>query len=213
MKNKIAIIASGPIYNKKLHKELLEDFDIYICADGGADNAKNFGIVPKYIIGDLDSITKSSLSYFKNHEKVEIIRDTNQDKTDLELAIDFAQKLNPKEIIIFGAIGSRLDHTLANIYCLDKIKSEIEAKIIDDKTTIELIKDKTRIVGKKDDIISIIPISSISNLKYSGFKWNVKNLNTQPGWFGISNKIEKEPASISFSDGKLLLIRVRKNDD
>jgi thiamine pyrophosphokinase len=213
MKNRIAIIANGPINNNKLNKELLENFDIYICADGGANNAKNFGIVPKYIIGDMDSINKSSLIYFKNHEKIEIIRDTNQDKTDLELAIDFAQKLNPKQIIIFGAIGSRIDHTLANIYCLDKIKSGIEAKIVDDKTTIELLKDKTKIVGKKDEIISVIPISSISNLKYSGFKWNVENLDTKPGWFGISNKIEKESASISFSDGKLLLIRVRKNDD
>ncbi len=209
MKSRIAVIASGPINNKTLHKKLLGDFDCYICADGGAENAKNLGITPDYIVGDLDSITKSSLNEFKNNEKIEIIKDTNQNKTDLELSIDLAQKLDPKEIIIFGAIGDRIDHTLANIFCLDKIKSSIRAKIIDDKTSIELVKDSTKISGKKDDLISVIPISNISNLKYNGFKWNVENLDTEPCWFGISNKLEKTNASISFSKGKLLLIRVR----
>ena len=209
MKSRIAIIASGLINNINLHKKLLSDFDLYICADGGAENAKNLGITPDYIVGDLDSIKKSSLNEFKNKEKIEIIKDTNQDKTDLELAIDLASKFEPEEIIIFGALGNRIDHTLANIYCLDKIKSGIKAKIIDDKTSIELVKDSTEISGKKDDIVSIIPISNISNLKYSGFKWNVENLDTAPCWFGISNKLKGKKASISFSNGKILLIRVR----
>jgi len=213
MKNKIAIIANGPVNNKKLHKKLLLDFDLYICADGGAENAKKLGINPDYIVGDLDSITKSSLNEFKNKEEIEIIEDRNQDKTDLEIAIDLAQKFDPNEIIIFGALGNRIDHTLANIFSLDKIKSNIKAKIIDDKTSIKLVKDSTEISGKKDDIISVIPISKIKNLNFCGLKWNVENIDTEPGWFGISNKLKKKSASVSFSKGKLLVITVRNNDD
>jgi thiamine pyrophosphokinase len=209
MKQKIAIIANGLIENKKLHKELLKDFDIFICADGGANNAKELDITPDYIVGDFDSITTSVFNHFKERNKTKMIKDKNQNKTDLEIAINLAEKLNPSEITIFGATGNRIDHTLANIYCLDKIKPEIKAKIVDNKNTIELLKKNTEIKSGKNDIISVIPISDVNNLNYTGFKWNVKNLDTQSGWFGLSNKIEKNNANINFSKGKVLVIRVR----
>ena len=208
MKNKIAIIANGSINNKNLHKEMLKDFDIYICADGGANNAKELGIVPNYIIGDLDSIKTSVYDYFKNFD-TKIIKDTNEDKTDLELAINLAETLAPSEIKIFGAIGNRIDHTLANIYCLDKINSEIPAEIIDDKNIIYLIKKKTKFSGEKGDIVSVIPLSAVLNLNYKGFKWNVKNLDTKSCWFGISNKMIGDEANIDFSEGKIIVIKVR----
>ena len=102
--------------------------------------------------------------------KTKIVKDTNQDKTDLELAISIAESLDPTQIIIFGAIGNRIDHTLANILCLVKIKENIISKIIDDRNIIELINENTDIIGEKKDIVSIIPITDTSNLKYSGLR-------------------------------------------
>ena len=210
MKNKIAIIANGSMNNKKLHKELLKDFDIFICADGGANNVKELGIIPDYIVGDLDSIENSTYNYFREQAETEIIKDTNQDKTDLELAISLAETLNPCEIKIFGAIGNRIDHTLANIYCLDMINPEISAEIVDDKNIIQLMKKGAKIVGEKNDIVSVIPLSNVSNLNYLGFKWNVKNIDTKSGWFGISNIMLEKHASIDFSEGKILVVKVRR---
>lgn len=210
MKNKIAIIANGSMNNKELHKELLKDFDIFICADGGANNAKEFGILPDYIIGDLDSLKISVFNHFKELGKTKIIKDTNEDKTDLELAINLAETLYPSEIKIFGAIGDRIDHTLANIYCLDKISPEIVAEIVDDKNIIRLIKKATDIKGEKNDIISVLPLSDVFNLNYLGFKWDVKNLDTKSGWFGISNKMLGNNASINFSEGKILVVKIRR---
>lgn len=168
------------------------------------------GVIPDYIIGDLDSAKKPTISYFKQLGKTKIIKNTDQDKTDLELALSLAESLDPQEINIFGALGKRMDHTLANIYCLDKIKPEIKARIIDDTNTIELIRDNVEIIGKKNDILSIIPISDVSNLNYNGLKWNVENLDTKTGWFGISNRFENKSGTISFSKGKILVIRVRE---
>ncbi len=209
MKNKIAIIANGTITNNDFHKEILQDFDSIICADGGANIAKELDITPDYIIGDLDSIKKSVFNYYKKLNKTKIIKDTNPDKTDLELAIKLAETFNPSKITIFGAIGNRIDHTLANIYCLDKIKPGIKAEIVDDKSTIQLAKESLEITGEKDDTISVIPLSDVNNLKYTGFKWNITNLDTKIGWFGISNKILNKKASINFSKGKILIIKFR----
>jgi len=209
MKNKIAIIANGTITNYDFYKEILQDFNIIICADGGANIAKELDIIPDYIIGDMDSIKTSVFNFYKELNKTKIIKDTNPDKTDLELAIKLAETLNPFKINIFGAIGNRIDHTLANIYCLDKIKPGIKAEIIDERSTIQLAEENLEITGEKNDIISIIPLSDIEGLNYTGFKWNVKNLDTKIGWFGISNKILNKKASINFSKGKILIIKLR----
>jgi len=208
MKNKIAIFANGYVKNLKFHKDLLKDADIIICADGGANNAKKIGVIPNYIIGDLDSASKSSIEFFKDKSK--IIKDDNPDKTDMELALSFAETLAPSEILIMGAIGDRIDHTLANIMCLDKIKSDVKGQIVDEKNIIELVENSADISGDKNDIISIVPITDISNLCYTCLKWNVENLDTNIGWFGISNRLEEKNANISLSNGKLLLIRIRE---
>jgi len=209
MKNKIAIIANGTINDTKFHKKLLDDVDIILCADGGANTAKKMDIIPDYIIGDLDSADSSVIDFFKKN-KTKIIHDNNQNKTDLELALALAENLNPNDIIILGAIGDRIDHTLANILCLTKIKSNVKAQIIDNKNTIELIRDSIDFKGDKNDVVSVIPLEDISNLNYTGLKWNVKNLDTKLGWFGISNRFVNNKANISFLKGKLLVIKVRE---
>jgi thiamine pyrophosphokinase len=208
MGKKIAIIGNGTINNTIFHKKLLKNIEIIICADGGATNAKKMQIIPNYIIGDLDSTNEDILNYFKN-KKTKIILDKDQDKTDMELAISLAESFNPTAIIILGAIGYRIDHTLANILCLNKIKSNIKTQIIDDRNIIELVDNSKNIIGKKDEIISVIPLTDIIGLSYHGMKWIVKNKNTKFGWFGISNKLEKNSANISLKEGKLLIIRVR----
>jgi len=209
MKNKIAIIAKGTINNTDFHKNLLEDVDIIICADGGVNNAKKIGVTPDFIIGDLDSADSSILDFYKN-TKTKVIKDTNQDKTDLELALSLAESLDPHEILILGAIGDRIDHTLANILCLNKIKPGIKAQIIDDKNTVELVDKKIDIVGNKDDIVSVIPLTDVSGLSYTGLKWLVSDKHTKFGWFGISNRLTQNNATISLSEGKLLVIHVKE---
>jgi len=204
----ILIVANGSIENYSFYKNLIKKSDIIICADGGANTAVKLDIIPDYIIGDLDSIKHDVLEYYK--EKSEIIKDVNQNKTDFELALELAESKNPKNITIIGAIGKRIDHTFANILSLIKIKKGIKAKIVDHHNTIELVDNNTEVIGKKNEIVSIIPLTNLKNLNYSGFKWDVKNLNTDFGWFGISNKLEGEKGIINLDKGKFLLVRVRK---
>ena len=210
MKNKIIIIANGRIENHDFHKKIIENSDIIICADGGANSAKNLGIIPDYIVGDFDSINSSISDFFKKNGRTKIIKDNNQEKTDLELAIALAETLNPSEILIIGAIGDRIDHTLANILCLAYIKPEIKAKIVDFKNTIELVDTSIDINGKKDDIISVVPLTDLFGLSYKGLKWKVTDKNTRLGWFGISNRLSDNKAKISLTKGKLLVIKVRE---
>jgi len=209
MKNKIAIIANGTINDLGFHKKLLENKDIIICADGGSNNAKKMDVIPDYIIGDLDSTDTSTIVFFRD-KGTEIIKDTNENKTDLELAISLAETLDPFEIIIVGAFGDRIDHTLANIYCLSKINSNIKAQVVDEKNIVELLEDQIEIDANKDDIISVVPISDISDLNYEGFKWNLKNFNANAGWFAISNRLIGKKGKLNLKDGKILVVKSKE---
>lgn len=180
-----------------------------ICADGGANTAKKMNIRPDYIIGDFDSADSSILDFFKD-QNTNIIKDQNENKTDLELALSLAESLDPREILIIGAFGDRIDHTLANILCLTKIKAGVKAKMIDNKNIIELVEKSTDIYGEKDSIVSIVPLTDVSGLSYSGMKWLVSNKNTKFGWFGISNKFTKNNANVSLSEGKILVIHIKE---
>jgi len=209
MKNKIAIIANGTVKDSEFHKKILENKDIIICADGGSNNAKKMEIIPDYIIGDLDSTDSSTIDFFRD-KGTKIIKDTNENKTDLELAISLAKTLDPSEIVIIGAFGDRIDHTLANIYCLSMIDSNIKAQIFDEKNVVELFEDQIEIDGNKDDIISVIPISDISDLNYEGFRWNLKNFNANAGWFAISNKLTGKKGKLNLKDGKIIVVKSKE---
>jgi len=206
---KILIIANGTIKDLDFHKNLVNKSDLVVCADGGLNHCENLEIVPDYLIGDFDSVEENLLQKYKDNEKTKVIFDPDQDKTDLELAIELCHTLDPVEINIIGAIGSRMDHTLGNILCLDKINKKIKAKIINENNVIELIYDVCELEGQKDDIVSIIPLNLVSGLTYSGLKWGVEDKQVDLGWLGICNKLTSNKGSVKLNSGKVLIIKSR----
>src|SRR5277367_6590431 len=82
-----------------------------IALDGAAETLKKFKIIPKIIIGDLDSISPKTLKFFAQ-QQVAIIKDSDQNSTDLDKGIRHALSLGAEEIIISNALGGRIDHTL-----------------------------------------------------------------------------------------------------
>jgi thiamine pyrophosphokinase len=205
----IFIISNGKLENIPFHKKLLKDADMIICADGGANNANLLKVIPDYIIGDFDSVKKTMLNHFEKTNKTVIIPKPEQDSTDTEAAISLSKAFRPKEITFLCAIGERIDHTIANIMCLEKVKG-IKSQIVNKNNTIFMIEDeKANIKGKKGDIVSIIPLIPTKGITYTGLKWNVKNLDTNWGWFGICNEMTKNKATIDVKKGKVLIIKAK----
>ena len=118
-----------------------------------------------------------------------------------DMAIQFSKRPN-LEFSYKSMLIEKTKQIIAHI-------KELKAEIIDHKNIIQLVKNHIEINGEKDDIISVVPITDVENLNYTGLKWNVKNLDTVIGWFGISNKFTDGKAVIDFSKGKVLIIRVR----
>lgn len=136
-----------------------------------------------------------------------------KDLTDTEAGIDLAIKLKSTQITIIGAIGTRQDHTIANIHILKKaLDKNIKSKIINEKNEIELINKD--IVLKKDNkykYISIIPLTSkVTELTIEGMKYSLKNYTLEIGnSLGISNEQIDEFAEIKIKSGILIIIKSR----
>ena len=191
--------------------------DVVIVADRGVMAAKELDIIPDYIVGDFDSGDTTVVEYFKSQFEVygkPMVRTFNpeKDETDTELAISLALTLNPKEIVLLGATGTRLDHTMANIELLYRItESGVRARIIDEYNVIS-IHDK-EITLKRDkafgEYFSLIPFTdSVKGLNIRGAKYEVENYILSSGSsLGVSNEFMKNIVKISFGSGILILFQ------
>ena len=206
---RILIIGNGNIDNNAI-QDILKPSDVIICCDGGSKYLFNEGILPHYIIGDLDSSVPQIIQFFETKNVVFKKFDAKKDETDMELCIDFALGLNPDEIIILGGIGTRLDHSLANINLLIKAEDKnIKATIIDSKNTVNITKNEFKIQGKKGDLVSLMPISSmVEGVSTKGLEYPLNNATMHIGKsLGISNVMLEDCASVSVKNGYLSIIK------
>lgn len=168
-------------------------------------------IIPDYIIGDLDSINENIINYYKSKNVKFEKFPTKKDETDTELCIELSSKLKAKEIHLIGALGGRIDHTIANINLLYYIRQKgINPKIISEKEEIYIaIEEEIIIDGNIGDTISILPIKgdakgvTLNNLEYP--------LNNDDIEFsrplGISNVMADTNCSIKVNEGSLIIIK------
>ena len=112
------IFANGILPDLEKARGLLEGNETIICADGGTRHALALGLVPAIVVGDLDSLSDPDRIKLLDAKVPIIPHPHDKDETDLELALGHAMAMEPAAILIAGALGSRLDHTLGNLSLL-----------------------------------------------------------------------------------------------
>jgi thiamine pyrophosphokinase len=213
---KAVIIANGNIKNFQKFSKIITRTDLIICADGGASHLKKMKILPHVIIGDFDSINSQDKPYFENNNIKFIKHHVDKDATDTELAAIYAIEQNACDITFIGATGSRLDHTISNIFLLKKIADQpaykkIKCRIIDDNNEISLVTDKITLNKTKNSFVSIIPLTGkVEGVTTSGLKYPLTNAKIEFGTsLGISNRFTDEKATISLEKGILIVTKSR----
>lgn len=105
------ILAGGMLPTPALWPALLEGCGAVIAADGGLAHARVLRVTPDLVVGDLDSVEPSLLERYPN---VPIERHrADKDQLDLELALEAAWSRGATGVRVAGAVGGRLDQTLA----------------------------------------------------------------------------------------------------
>lgn len=192
------IIGNGSICDYSYIKSKLRGDDFFICADGGLKHIAELGIKPDIAIGDFDSSEKcdSVKTYVYPEDK---------DFTDGELAVDYALQSGYDEILLIAMTGTRLDHTMTNIFQLAKSKG---ISLIDDKNEIHIVRDTLEIESKKGKTLSIIPVfSDLEGITSTGLLYPLKDETLCFGkGRGNSNVITDDKCIISVKSGMGVVI-------
>ncbi len=206
----VAIVANGHV-----DEDFLPDIgsaDLVIGVDQAAYWLLQHGVTPQIAIGDFDSTSRSEFNLIK--KKVPDVRafPSEKDVTDLELAIDHAISLKPKEVIIYGAIGIRFDHTIAAIGLLEKfLKRNIDAKIRDKHNEAFLLQSRRTIIkSNRYRYLSILAYSPKACVTLRGVLYPVaKHIFHRSGSLGVSNEIVGKEAEVIVHSGIVLVIQSR----
>ncbi|WKY46360.1 thiamine diphosphokinase [Eubacteriaceae bacterium ES3] len=211
---KAIIFSNGDYRDKGFYQNYLRNSagSFIIGADGGANFLMEIGICPDFLVGDMDSISTATYNYFKEKTIVEKYP-AMKDQTDTEIAIQKAIELKATEVVIFGGMGDRIDHSLGNIYLLSRLlKKGIRGQIKNEKQEIILIDDEITLSYPVKTVVSILPIDgAASSIWIEGFLYPVENGDmtiTEP--YGISNVTNEASQKIRVGQGKLLIIANRE---
>lgn len=215
---RVVIIAGGEIKDLSFLRSRIDALspEAVICADSGARHLRDSGVVPRMIVGDMDSLPADLLDAFAG-QGVEIRRyRADKDETDAELAFEAACEFRPSAIFVFGALGYRLDHTLANLSLLLKgAERHIPVTLLDRWCEVFLITGTCTIEGKAGQTVSLLPLfGEATGVSLSGFHYPLENgtmVMTSP--FGISNRLSRDRATVSLKSGSLVAIRYFQRDE
>jgi thiamine pyrophosphokinase len=214
--NKCIILANGKPPAKSVLAYLKKKgYSFLICADGGANTARKINVLPNYIIGDLDSVTKVTLKYFNGKSKVIGIK--RQNDTDVEKCIKYAIKKKLDDIVLTGVTGNRLDHTFCNLGIVLKFSQLATIRIIAENSFLAPFSGNVNIRTCSGETISLYGINSKTRIISEGLYYPLKNISLP---FGVkestSNLAEGSVVKLRISGGEIFVIRdlktVIKND-
>jgi len=201
---KTCAIISGGAYSPLCG---IEAADFVIACDKGLCYAQKEGITPDLLVGDFDSFTGDL------PQDIPVLRlPCEKDETDTMAAFGYAVENKFEKILLFCALGARLDHLLGNLQTAAyAAKCGITVKITDTDNEIYVFSGKKLRFPKKEGFsISVISLSDkCENVNLSGGKYGLKNATlTNATTLGISNEWTDD-ITVSADSGVLAVVMSR----
>jgi len=205
------IFVNGEIVDYPATARWLHSDDYRIAADGGARHMDALGLSPHVIVGDLDSIDENLLARYRQEGAAVERHPTAKAATDLELAIARAVSDGAAEVLLIGALGGRLDQTLANLLILAQRKWNVPLAVAEGDQLARVLRGprELTLTGSKGGYVSAIALSEeVTGVTYKGLEYPLVKATLRLGsTLGVSNTLASSPAHISIETGILLVIQ------
>ncbi len=215
MSVKIIILAGHDLDDLDWTRSQIGIDDLIICADSGLRHAIALGVIPEYVIGDFDSVDPAHLDWAKAQQGVAVHHDADQNATDLQKALRLSQEHSKDaQIIVFGALGGRLDHQFGNILSLEQFDGHSRIALRDKTTHLRLLSQPFSFEGQIGDYVGVIPLRETKNLRYEGLEYAAEDLGPpyNLGWLGTSNVMSADEGRVDFDSGIVLFIHTSVPD-
>lgn len=205
MKKNIVVVAGGELdasFLKQIRKQ-----NLIIGVDRGAWWLIENNIILTHAIGDFDSITSEEFKKIRQISPNVVQYEKEKDETDLELGLLLAASLEPATVEVYGALGSRFDHSLAGIFLLEQFR-DIDITYRNKHNELCLITNQKIIKKDKFRYCSFISLTDRSEITLDGFKYPLtKGTLKRSQSLGVSNEIIHHEATITVHTGKILCIK------
>ncbi|MFC5648452.1 thiamine diphosphokinase [Paenibacillus solisilvae] len=209
--SRIVIFSGGRLGDWALR--LIQPDDFLIGADRGALFLVSNGYQPDLALGDFDSVTEEELAAIRAASKETLDFDpVEKDFTDTELAWKIAMDKKPGQLLLIGGLGTRFDHTLANVHLLRQTaEHNTDAWIMDEHNRIRLVAGRACLPGSDFTYVSLLPLTAtVTGITLEGFQYPLTDATLEIGQsLGISNKLQADAGYVSIREGLLLLIESR----
>lgn len=199
---KALLLCSGPFKPSDLPGDF--SYDLVVAVDGGYVHARALGLKPDFLIGDMDSLPHQSL--IEAEEMGIPLRrfPTIKNKTDTHLAVDFVIDKGYTDIVILGALGRRMDHTLSNMSLLQYMYQKgCNGVLVDTYNEIRYLTDTLILYNRVGHLLSIVPITPLVGLTLNGVAYPLDEANVSfASSLCVSNVIQSPQARISLRSGE-----------
>lgn len=185
--------------------------DWLVGVDRGALFLVRHGFSPRLAIGDFDSVTAEEMAEIERRSlHVSSCDPVMKDLTDTEMALIWALQQQPAEIVLLGVLGSRFDHTLANVHLLRKaLRENVPCRIVDERNEIRLVDSHCTIERDHFTHVSLLPLTAdVTGITLRGFLYPLENATLCIGdTLGISNVLTEQTGTIDVATGLLLVMK------
>lgn len=173
-----------------------------IAADGAATTLVANGVVPEFIVGDLDSVDADTLRRIEGLS--EVIVEPDQDTNDFEKTLRFAEGQLWKRLLIVGIHGGDLEHTLNNWSVMMRYGKSLSLTALDRARYALPLYTSTQFSASESELLSLIP-QPHAQLTTVGLQWPLVNeALSLGGREGARNRASSDVVQITVHDGSLL---------
>ena len=201
------IIANGASCSSELLGQLLEWSPLVIVLDSAIERVMQLDIKVDVLLGDFDR-NFDTKKYEELQYPIEIVHTPDQNKTDLEKAIDYLIERKIPAVNIVWATGRRADHTITNLTNIVRFKDLIKIVILDDYSKIFQLPRNFQKWYTANTNISLIPVGEVSGIHSENLVYPLKDDTLTIGYrTGSSNAVAKDGiVTITHEKGDLLMM-------
>jgi len=200
MPKKIKIFCGPNDYS--LHNVYFEEPNEFIVGvDSGLDYLVENHLPIDLAVGDFDSVNPAYLDTIQKTAKTVVRLEPEKDMTDLAYAVDYLySNMEYESMTVFGGIGGRVDHFLANLNLLKKY----DLSFRDNRTVLYALKKGRHHVENFHRYVSFFAIEDTYDFSIRGFRFELDHyfLGTNDS-LCVSNS---GSGDIEFSKGRVLVI-------
>ncbi|MBQ8684262.1 MAG: thiamine diphosphokinase [Clostridia bacterium] len=203
--SRCVILCAGPVTDATALAALLRPDDYFLAADGGWRLAGRLGVIPACLVADFDSMPPPDLP-----AGVEVVQlPVQKDVTDAAAAADVAYERGFRDFLLLGATGGRLDHQQgAFLLAATLARKGCSVALADERNEITFY---TRSPGQLPPHpgckVSLFAFGGpVTGLTVTGLAYELVDYTLSPyDALCVSNEFTDAPASVTFSDGLLML--------